>query len=144
MKVNDASSIWDMLTPSQAEALAVLRDAERPLTVKQVGERLVCEGGSPSRLMRTLADKGLVDVEPGPDDRRTSVTRLTPEGTAAAALVGQVEQAMYARMGGSLDERSVASTVRLLRSVVGELPAGQALARRIADREPAKPLAHTS
>ena len=38
------------LTAAQAEVIAVLRDADRPLTVREVGDRLVCEGGSPSRL----------------------------------------------------------------------------------------------
>src|SRR5436190_1018488 len=59
------------LTVSQAEAIAVLRDARRPLTVREVGDRLVCEGGSPSRLMATLARKGLVEAT-GAEDRRTT------------------------------------------------------------------------
>ena len=36
------------LTAAQAEVLAVLRDADRPLTVREIGARLVCEGGSPA------------------------------------------------------------------------------------------------
>jgi hypothetical protein len=39
------------VTPSQAEVLSVLADAGDPLSVRDVGERLVCESGSPSRLV---------------------------------------------------------------------------------------------
>src|SRR3954451_4303041 len=37
------------LTAAQAEVLAVLREAGKPLTVREIGERLVCEGGRPRR-----------------------------------------------------------------------------------------------
>src|SRR3954469_15729157 len=38
------------LTAAQAEVVAVLRDADGPLTVREIGDRLVCETGSPRRL----------------------------------------------------------------------------------------------
>jgi len=84
------------LTPSQAEAIAVLRDAREPLTVREVGERLVCEGGSPSRLMATLARKGLVRSTAGTHDRRTVRLSLTDKGIDAARSVGRIETDFYA------------------------------------------------
>jgi len=121
------------LTPSQAEAIAVLRDAGRPLTVKEIGERLVCEGGSPSRLVSTLTHKRLVKSTIGSADRRTTLVALTAAGIDAARTVGQIEQDLYAAISVVLDEDRVVEVLPVLRGLVGQLPAGDALARRIAD-----------
>jgi DNA-binding MarR family transcriptional regulator len=125
------------LTPSQAEAIAVLRDAGRPLTVKEIGQRLVCEGGSPSRLMSTLTTKGLVESSIGTEDRRTTVLSLTRAGSAMARTVSDIEANLYAALGSILDARAVAAALPVLRTLVAQLPTGQALQRRIADRLPA-------
>lgn len=122
------------LTPSQAEAIAVLRDAERPLTVREIGDRLVCEGGSPSRLMATLATKGLVVATAGSEDRRTTLLSLTDEGRQAARTVSLIERDLYSALALVLDEDQLACTIPVLRALVAELPAGQALQRRIEDR----------
>lgn len=122
------------LTTSQAEALAVLRDAKRPLTVREVGERLVCEGGSPSRLMTTLARKGLVETGEGQDDRRTTPLSLTDKGTAAARKVGRIEQDLYAVLATIVGGSDLDLVIPVLRRFVSELPAGQALERRIEDK----------
>jgi MarR family transcriptional regulator, organic hydroperoxide resistance regulator len=124
------------LTPSQAEAIAVLRDAGRPLTVREIGQRLVCEGGSPSRLMSTLTHKGLVESAIGSADRRTTLLSLTSTGNDAARTVSQIEQNLYGAISLILDDDQVAAVLPALRVLVGQLPAGQALQRRIADRVP--------
>jgi DNA-binding MarR family transcriptional regulator len=124
------------LTPSQAEAIAVLRDAGRPLTVREIGQRLVCEGGSPSRLMSTLAHKGLVESTAGPQDRRTTLLSLTRAGIDAARTVSHIEQNLYQALGFILAEDQVTAALPALRSLVAQLPAGQALQRRITDRIP--------
>lgn len=123
------------LTTSQAEALAVLRDAGRPLTVREVGERLVCEGGSPSRLMATLARKGLVAASAGQEDRRTTPLSLTEKGAEAARSVKQIEQDLYAALATIVSERELGVVFPVLRRIVSDLPAGQALQRRIGDKQ---------
>jgi len=122
------------LTPSQAEAIAVLRDAGRPLAVREIGERLVCEGGSPSRLMSTLTNKGLVQSTEGAVDRRTTLLSLTAAGVDAARNVGQIEQNLYGALAMILGEDEFAAALPVLRTLVAQLPAGQALQRRIADK----------
>src|SRR5215216_2330642 len=57
-------------TAAQAEVIAVLRDAGRPLTLREVGERLVCESGSPSRLVASVVAAGLIERRERPSDRR--------------------------------------------------------------------------
>ena len=123
------------LTPSQAEAIAVLRDAQRPLTVREIGLRLVCEGGSPSRLMSTLARKGLVASTADPDDGRSTLLSLTATGTKAAKAVGQAEQDLYATLSMLTTETQIQAALPVLRALVAPLPTGAALSRRIADKE---------
>jgi DNA-binding MarR family transcriptional regulator len=122
------------LTPSQGEAIAVLRDAGRPLSVREIGLRLVCEGGSPSRLMSTLARKGLVEPGADPDDGRTTLLSLTPAGVEAARAVSTVEEALYAGLSSLVSDRQLRSALPVLRALVAAAPTGEALARRIADR----------
>ena len=122
------------LTPSQAEAIAVLRDAARPLTVREIGARLVCEGGSPSRLMSTLTHKGLVESTAGAEDRRTTLLSLTSAGIDAARAVSDIEHNLYSALTLILGADQVAVALPVLRTLVAHLPAGQALQRRITDR----------
>lgn len=122
------------LTPSQAEAIAVLRDARRPLTVREIGQRLVCEGGSPSRLMSTLARKGLVESSASPADGRITLLSLTPAGNDAAHAVSQIEQDLYSALSLMVDDHQVGAALPALRALVAPLPTGQALNRRIADK----------
>lgn len=77
------------LTTSQAEALEVV-GSYGPLTTAQVGSLLVCESGSPSRLLKTLADKGLTIRSTPVDNRRATLHVLTPAGQI---MLGKVREA---------------------------------------------------
>jgi len=48
------------------------------------------------------------------------------------------EQNLDMALTSILDDDQVAAALQALRTVVGQLPAGQALQRRIADRDPAR------
>src|ERR671910_252543 len=73
------------LTAAQAEVLAVLRDAGGPLTVREIGERLVCETGSPSRLVASVVDAGLLQRGEREGDRRVVELSLTSSGSNAGS-----------------------------------------------------------
>ena len=118
------------LTAAQGEVLAVLREAGRPLALRELGERLVCEGGSPSRLVTSLVDAGLLRRGARAGDRRAVELSLTPRGTAAARAVGRAEGQLHDWLAGALGERDVAATIRALRKLVDGRPAGDAIARR--------------
>jgi DNA-binding MarR family transcriptional regulator len=64
------------LTPAQAEVLDVLRD-RAPLSLAELGRLLICETGSPSRLVDVLVQRGLVTRTPSPHDRRVVSLGLT-------------------------------------------------------------------
>jgi MarR family transcriptional regulator, organic hydroperoxide resistance regulator len=118
------------LTAAQAEVLAVLRDADRPLTVREIGERLVCEGGSPSRLVSSVVDAGLIERAEHPGDRRAVALSLTRKGEAAAERVTKAERLLYERLAGPLTSTDIAAVVRALRKLVDGGAAGAAIARR--------------
>src|SRR3954449_10919886 len=68
------------VTPAQAEVIGVLATAARPLTVSEVGEVLVCEPGSPSRLVGSLVTAGLVARDAHERDGRATVLSLSEPG----------------------------------------------------------------
>src|SRR4051794_28820494 len=118
------------LTAAQAEVLAVLREAGKPLTVREIGERLVCEGGSPSRLVASVVDAGLLERGERPGDRRAVELSLTARGRAAVDAVRHAENELHEWIAASLSERELAALVRALRKLVQERPAGNAIALR--------------
>ena len=118
------------LTPAQAEVLAVVRDAGRPLTVREIGERLVCEGGSPSRLVASVVDRGLLARGEREGDRRAVELSLTAEGAQAARAVAEAESDLHAWLAQSLSEREIATTIAVLRKLVEGRQTGNAIAQR--------------
>jgi len=118
------------LTPAQAEVIAVARDADRPLTVREIGERLVCEGGSPSRLVASVVQAGLLARGQREGDRRAVELSLTPAGAKAATAVAEAERQLHAWLSTSLSEREIAATVNVLRKLVDGRQTGTAITHR--------------
>jgi DNA-binding MarR family transcriptional regulator len=121
------------LTAAQAEVLAVIRDAGRPLTVREIGERLVCESGSPSRLVASVVAAGLLARGQRPGDRRAVELSLTPAGESAAREVATAERDLHDWLSGTLSANERKATVKALRKLVADRPAGAAVARRRAE-----------
>lgn len=67
------------VTPNQSEVLLVLYENE-PISLKELGELLICEQKSPSRLVQGLVEKGLIYKGTSQSDARYSVLYLTKEG----------------------------------------------------------------
>jgi DNA-binding MarR family transcriptional regulator len=119
------------LTAAQAEVIAVLRDASQPLTLREVGERLVCETGSPSRLVASLVAAEMIERSERSSDRRAVELSLTAQGRRAARKVADAEQRLHDALSAPLSDRDIAAIVRALRKLVEGRPAGDALARRL-------------
>lgn len=121
------------LTSSQAEALRVLA-AHAPLSLVELGERLICESGSPSRLVAALVDKKLVRREPSKDDQRSVVLKLTAAGETKAREVAAVERGLYAQMRQRLGTRRLPALVEGLHGLIDGGVAARAYALRRAPR----------
>lgn len=93
------------ITPNQSEVLLVLDDYE-PLSLKALGELLICEEKSPSRLVKGLIQKGLAAKEVSSVDRRQTLLSLTEAGKnlmpkikEAEALFDQSMEERYPELG---------------------------------------------
>jgi DNA-binding MarR family transcriptional regulator len=119
------------LTPAQAEVLTVLAGAGRPLTVREVGELLVCEPGSPSRLVSSLASAGHVARRRHPGDGRASALELTERGREAAERVREVETRFHEELRTRLpSRRDTEAAARVLRGIAAGGASAGALERR--------------
>jgi MarR family transcriptional regulator, organic hydroperoxide resistance regulator len=117
-------------TPSQAEVLRVLQDHE-PLSLIALGDLLVCETGSPSRLVQGLVEDGLVERTPSSTDKRMVTLTLTDLGRETAANVSAVEAQFYEANARLVQDAPLPEILGLLWRFVEGKPAGMALARRI-------------
>ena len=61
-----------------------------PLTVARLAEHIGIDRSGTSRYADRLQRAGLLERQPGPADRRTSLIRLTPEGARVAGQLGDV------------------------------------------------------
>jgi len=118
------------LTPSQAEVLGVLADAG-PMSLLELGRRLVCETGSPSRLVDGMVKAGWVDRVIAADDRRRVELTLSAAGTKVARRVATVEAELHGLIGALLPPDTLALVNAALWQLVAYRPAGRALASRL-------------
>ncbi len=117
------------LTPSQAEVLRVLQE-QQPLSLIALGDLLICETGSPSRLVNGMVEAGLIVRLPSLKNGRMVTLTLTEKGQVKAEQVRAVEEAMYERIAALLAGVSLSDINALLWRFVAGRPAGEALARR--------------
>src|SRR5262245_23109219 len=67
------------------EARVLWEIGEEGCEVRALRSRLGLDSGHASRLLRSLETAGLIEVVPGPEDRRARAARLTPPGLAERA-----------------------------------------------------------
>lgn len=117
------------ITTSQAEVLRVLYDYA-PLSLIELGEWLICETGSPTRLVNTLVEKNLVEGHPSQSDRRMVKLSLTISGHQLTEQVITIEDAFYGVIAFALRNASVREVNKILWKFVAGRPTGEALSCR--------------
>jgi MarR family transcriptional regulator, organic hydroperoxide resistance regulator len=118
------------LTPAQAEVLRVLQEYQ-PLSLIALGKLLVCETGSPSRLIKGLVEADLVKRVISETNNRMVILTLTEKGWEQAEHVRHKEMAFYKYLSQVNDQHALEETIKLLWRFVEGRTAGEALARRI-------------
>jgi MarR family transcriptional regulator, organic hydroperoxide resistance regulator len=117
------------LTPAQAEVVRVLADAG-PISLRGLGELLVCETGSPSRLVDSMVTRGLVERREDAADRRLVSLALTVVGKKLEGEVRKIEDVLYAGIAAGLGAKGVSAALAMLRPLVEGTVSGDAIARR--------------
>ena len=90
------------LSPSRAAALATI-DRHGPLTPSEVATRERIQRPTATRVIARLEDAGLVDRTGDPDDRRSCLVGLTPEGRQLLARVRTRKDVYLSRRLRNLD-----------------------------------------
>lgn len=117
------------LTPAQAEIVGVLADHDA-LTLSQLGQRIVCETGSPSRTVDLLVRRGLVDRQQAERDRRSVELRLTAAGREVVPLVRQAMRDIDDGIAGALSAGERTRMDGLLTKLLAGTEALAAIERR--------------
>lgn len=117
------------LTASQAEILAVVGQ-HGPLTLKALGDLIVCELGSPSRAVDLLVKRGLLDRRTNPADRRYVEIGLTRDGWAALPTIDAAARDLTAQMRAALSPAEAEVLAALLTRLLGAGPAAAAIETR--------------
>jgi DNA-binding MarR family transcriptional regulator len=91
------------------EVLDVLA-GHQPVTLAELGRLLICEQGSPSRLVDSLVQRDLVSRAPHGQDRRAVLLELTAEGRDLAGRLGEAT--------GRLTAAETETLVGLLRTLL--------------------------
>jgi DNA-binding MarR family transcriptional regulator/GNAT superfamily N-acetyltransferase len=104
--------------------------------VRSLRSRLGLDSGYASRLLRALEAEGLVEVEPGPADRRVRVARLTPAGVSERALLDRRSDDLAGSILAALDSDQRDEIVAAMRTVQRLLVAGAIDIRTVDPADP--------
>lgn len=123
----DAQAMLDSvgvdLVPAEIGLMAALAQGG-PLMVSQAAQRVGISQPAITRIVQGLEQRGHVAVQPAAGDRRTRTICLTPQGSAAMAIV---QARVWTRLVPVVDELCGGASDRLLADI-------QAVETRLADR----------
>ena len=119
------------LTPAQAEVLQVL-DQFGELTLLELGERLVCETGSPSRLVKNLVNNGYLNRTPDPNDGRAIRLSLSEKSHKLMPQLNAIESEYNKEVGTLVEGLPITldTALEVFRGLVADTNAGRAIELR--------------
>ncbi|CAM2914579.1 winged helix DNA-binding protein [Paenibacillus sediminis] len=117
------------ISSSQAEAIRVI-ETQQPLSLKDLGSLLICETGSPSRLVERMVKDELIEKIIHPEDSRFVLLRLTKKGEKIAEKVKIIEEKVYDLIEKMLTEKEIKATNDALRKFIQAFPVHKTLMDR--------------
>ncbi|WP_308636937.1 MarR family winged helix-turn-helix transcriptional regulator [Paenibacillus silvisoli] len=117
------------VTASQAEVIRVL-EMKQPLSLKDLGKLLICETGSPSRLVERMIRDGHVERMTHPDDSRFVLLQLTKKGQDAAEKIKSVEEQFYHHIQSMVSETELNGINPILERFLRGFPLHETLGLR--------------
>ncbi|SEB97666.1 MarR family transcriptional regulator [Paenibacillus sp. GP183] len=117
------------LTVSQSEVIRVLEQWQ-PISLKDLGSLLICETGSPSRLIERMVEDGLVDKVANPSDARFVWLQLTEKGMGKAKQIMEFEEKLYKDLESILSNDEMTSVSSTLEKMLSHFPIIDTLRKR--------------
>lgn len=108
--------------------------ARGPVTLAALGRLLVCEAGSPSRLVDSLVRRGLVDRAPHDSDKRAVLIGLTGAGRELAGRLDDAMGELTASIAERLSVQDRDQLVALLHVLLQDTHGGEAIRSRYPGR----------
>lgn len=107
------------LTVAAFDILAALRRAGEPYQMRsnELTHALMLSTGGTSNVINRLVADGLVRREPDPDDGRSTLIRLTPDGVTLAERAVRVNAAAHEAVFDGLEPEVIAKATDALRAI---------------------------
>jgi DNA-binding MarR family transcriptional regulator len=104
---------WDV-SPSHGRALAALL-SHGDLRLSELSDHLHIAPRSTTEVVDALAERGLAERHPDPDDRRATLVRLTEHGSAVALAIREARSSEAEAFFATLDDADREALARILR-----------------------------
>ncbi|WP_274363746.1 MarR family winged helix-turn-helix transcriptional regulator [Paenibacillus thermotolerans] len=118
------------ITPSQAEVIGVLEKRE-PLSLKELGELLICENGSPSRLVDRMVKDDMIQKTPDPNDSRYVKLQLTEKGRLLSKrLHSVVGGTFHEEVEKTFTKQELEQTIAVMAKLLAGSPLSETLKKR--------------
>lgn len=117
------------LTGSHYEVIRVLAKSE-PLTLKELGAQLICESGSPSRLITHMVSLGLVERCRSRSDGRAIELVLTPKAKELTVYLEDIETEFCDQLASLLSDEELQQLTTLFGKLLSAMPIAEPLRRR--------------
>ncbi|MBP2079130.1 MarR family winged helix-turn-helix transcriptional regulator [Oceanobacillus polygoni] len=117
------------VTPSQAEVITILKDTPF-ITLKQLGALLICEEGSPSRLVERMVKDQLIERIKDKKDSRFVRLTLTPLGNEKYSVILKAENEMYNMLHHVYTQEELQQSNQMLSKLLKDTPFEQKLEER--------------
>ena len=108
------------LSPTQYNVLRILRGSPDGLPCGEIASRMITRDPDITRLLDRLEKRGLVSRCRETEDRRTVLTRITPDGLELLAKLDEPVQERHRKHLGHLGPERLQKLSELLRSARGE------------------------
>ena len=127
-RINDAMASLGV-TAAQADALVVIGQSGR-ISLKELGDLLIAEGGHPSRLVDRLVEAGLVERRAAEEDRRRVELSLTPAGRRVVKRIADSREQLTELGRQLIPQRDLNAALKALRRMLEYTPHAELVARR--------------
>ncbi|MGG4039323.1 MarR family winged helix-turn-helix transcriptional regulator [Heyndrickxia ginsengihumi] len=117
------------VTPSQAEVISILK-TRQPITLKALGKLLICEDGSPSRLIERMVKGGLIKRIKDEKDSRYIQLALTSLGEEKYSLIIEAEIQLYKTLENIYTKEELQQTNNMLSKLLSGTPLFETMVER--------------